>query len=322
MIGPILTFLAIVILLILITAPFEALEWWADWFEDDPELAHILPPSPTTTSDASCYIVYLTGIGSMEPETHAWREQQLFKRLRRELPDAVLITDIFPYSMNNVALTGHRLFSWLWRYAGRAKLGKNRLSIAGYLINVRNLAQVIVSLDHRYGPIYNRGSADLVRRALAHHGYPFDGELPVYLIGYSGGGQIATGAVPYLKLWLSAPVYVISLGGVFASNRGHLQATGYYHIVGRGDRVEKLCRIFFTRRWPIWRTSPWNRALAGGKAKVISTRAQAHLGRRSYIDGKRGPQPGTSYLDETVAIITDLIDKHSHPVAAEHNENG
>jgi len=39
------------------------------------------------------------------------------------------------------------------------------------LINLRNLFQVAVSVDHRYGPFYNLGQAENVRDALLAYGY-------------------------------------------------------------------------------------------------------------------------------------------------------
>ena len=253
MIGTILTVLLVVLVIALLTAPLEALEWWVDWFEDDPAIAQLLPAA-ATTSDAPVFIVYLTGVGSLDPDKHAWREEQLFARLQDRLPDAVLVDNILPYSMNNVGLTGQRLFSWLWRISGWAK-SKSYAAPVGALVNIRNITQVVVSVDHRYGPIYNRGSAELVQKALRHHGYPFGRGVPIYIIGYSGGAQIATGVIPYLKQWHTGPVHVISLGGVFGSSRGHLQADGFYHLVGSGDGIERLGRVFLPRRWPIWRES-------------------------------------------------------------------
>jgi hypothetical protein len=310
MTGTIITILLIVLMLALFTAPFEALEWWVDWFEDDPSIAKILPPAPKN-EDAPYYLVYLTGIGSTEPNKHAWRELQLFERLKKSLPNAIIVDNIFPYSMNNVALTGNRLFSWLWKFAHQTR-SSSFVTPAGIMINFRNMTQVGVSVDHRYGPIYDRGSANLVRRALENHGYPFESNIPVYLLGNSGGAQIAIGAVPYLKQHLNGPIYVISIGGVFGSDRGHIQSTHFYHLVGKRDNIERLGRILFPRRWPFWRRSHWNQALNNGKVTIIPVHARAHTGRNSYLDPKRGANDSQSYLDETVAVITRVIADRSN----------
>lgn len=306
MVGTVITVLLIVLLVVLITAPFEALEWWADWFEDDPAWAKMLPPAERVNTDARCFLVYLTGVGGVEPETYAWRENQLFTRLKAAMPDVVLVHNIFPYSMNNVPLTGQRLFSWLWRLIERARVDY-KLPLIGFLIDIRNIAQVIVSVDHRYGPFYNRGVAVLVQRALANQGYPFGSGVPVVLMGYSGGVQIATGAVTFLEPLLQAPIDVISLGGVFGSSRGHMRARHFYHIVGERDWVVRFGHYVFPRRWRLWRPSQWNRALRSGRATLLSSHARTHTGRRGYLDPKREAAPGQTYLDETVETVVQIV---------------
>ena len=308
MTGTIITILLIVLILALFTAPFEALEWWVDWFKDDPTIASSLPPAPIN-QDAPYFLVYLTGIGSTEPNKHAWRELQFFKQLQKALPKAIIVNNIFPYSMNNVALTGNRLLSLVWKFAHQTR-SSSFITPAGIMINFRNMTQIGVSVDHRYGPIYDRGSANLVRRALANHGYPFDSKTPIYLIGNSGGAQIATGAVPYLKQHINGPIYVISVGGVFGSDPGHTQATHFYHLVGKRDRIEWLGHIMFPRRWPLWRRSHWNQAVNNGKVTIIPVHARAHTGRNSYLDPKRGPSDAQSYLTETVTTIYNIIENN------------
>ena len=304
MTGTILIILGIVVLFILITAPFEAIEWWVDWITDDPEIAQILPAAEAI-NDAPCFIVYLTGVGTMEADAHSWREKQFFARLTEKLPEVALVNHIFPYSMNNVALTGQRFFRWLWRLTYWLR-DKAKIKVAQMLANFRNITQIAVSIDHRYGPMYNRGSAALVRKALSHQGYPFDSTIPVVLVGYSGGGQIATGAVPYLKPYLAGPLIVISIGGVFASSRGHMLADQYVHIVGERDPAELIGRVLFGRRWPIWRRSYWNQALSTGRVRIARTHSRAHTGRGGYLDPKEGPGSG-SFLDETVQIIAQVV---------------
>ena len=88
------------------------------------------------------------------------------------------------------------------------------------LIDWRNLTQVLVSMDPRYGPIYNAGGARSLYAALVNHGYVAASGAPVVLIGYSGGAQVCLGAATYLKPALDAPLTVVSLGGAVGSDRG------------------------------------------------------------------------------------------------------
>ncbi len=103
---------------------------------------------------------FLSGIGRVSGQTLSYREQDFLRHLSVALPNAVIIDDIFPYSVNNLALTGQPFFGRLWRWALRRKL--DGPALAGMLINVRNTFQCLISLDHRYGPIYNQATAEVI----------------------------------------------------------------------------------------------------------------------------------------------------------------
>lgn len=78
---------------------------------------------------------------------------------------------------------------------------------------------------------------------MLNKGYqPGSGAL-ITLIGYSGGGQISLGAVPYLKKVLAAPIEVISLAGVISGNNEVAQVEHFYHLVGQKDWVARLTPI-------------------------------------------------------------------------------
>jgi hypothetical protein len=64
-----------------------------------------------------------------------------------------------------------------------ARLRERRPSLVARLIDWRNLTQVFVSMDPRYGPIYNKGVADKLAAGLVRHGYPVGSRAPVTLIG-------------------------------------------------------------------------------------------------------------------------------------------
>ena len=72
--------------------------------------------------------------------------------------------------MTNRALTGQRTFARIWRWILARKIAGRKL--VGFLINVRNLWQVVVSADRRYGPMYNEGSAELFLAGLARKRLP------------------------------------------------------------------------------------------------------------------------------------------------------
>ena len=300
-----LLFLGLVFVVFLIAgvlSPFEALGWWAGWYGDDEEPVE----TGTPAADASRFVVFLSGINSVSGETFAERELAFLGRLKRELADtdAVLIDDIFPYSVSGRPLTGRRVFSWFWRWAHRTKVGGP--GVAGFLINIRNLWQVAVSADSRYGPIYNQGSANMILNGLLRHGYAAHSGVPVTLIGYSGGGQVALGAAPHLRISVRAPVSIISLGGVMSADPGLLTLEHLYHLYGERDNVQRLGNVFFPGRWPFI-PSPWNRAKKRGLIDLIAMGPTDHTGPGGYLDDASYLPDGRSYLDGTVETITGLI---------------
>lgn len=284
-------------------APFEALGWWAGWFGESLEAEDA--PNAAPTSKGHC-VVYLSGIHSVSGESHTVREAAFLERLKGEFGtlDAVLIDDIFPYSVTNRALTSQRLFSWAWRWLH--KRDRQGQKAAGLLINLRNFWQVGVSADRRYGPIYNQGSAKIILACLRRHGYSANAISTLTLIGYSGGGQIAVGAAPYLKEVLNAPIRVISLGGVISADPGILALERLYYLYGKRDHVQHLGAIFFPGRWPLLPHSAWNQGRSQHKVELLFMGDMRHAGRGSYLDTQR-LVGGPSCLDKTVQTIKTLI---------------
>lgn len=289
-------------------APLEALGWWAGWYGQSLEPSDDAPPDTSRAtarrSDPVSFVVFLTGIHSVSHATFARREQALLTALERRLENATII-EVFPYSVTNRALTGQRTFARFWRWALKRKLSGRTL--AGFLINLRNLWQVAVSADRRYGPIYNQGSAEMILRALAHHGYQPGSGTAVTLIGYSGGGQIAMGAAPHLKAALGAPIQVVSLGGVLAADPGLTEIDRLYHLYGDRDLVQRLANVFFPGRWRVLRYSPWNRALEQGIVALKRIGPMDHTGKGGYLDGKMKTADGRTYFEVTVDALTTLI---------------
>ncbi len=229
-----------------------------------------------------------------------------------KVPEAVVIDDIFPYATNNLALTEQPWLKSFWRFSLRSKMGS--VPIAGYLINLRNIAQILVSADRRYGPIFNQGVAEVIVNGLLRHGYPHEfisgapatQRPPVFLIGYSGAAQTALGAAGYVKEWLGCPLYLISLGGVFFSDPSLLQIDQIYHLVGSHDVIEKLGHIP-PGRWGVLATSEWNRAIKQGKVTKVQMGTMRHTGGGGYLDAKSHLPSGESYVDHTVDVVSRIV---------------
>lgn len=299
-------------------SPFEALGWWAGWFGQEIYQMDLPPDGPIRAprADPDCFIVYLSGISNVSGETLSQREINFLKRLAELMPNAVILDDIFPYSVNNLPLTGQPVFANLWRWTLRRKLSDNWLErLAGYLINVRNIWQVAISLDKRYGPIYNQAMAQVILDNLGRYGFDPEQKVPVVLVGYSGAGQIAVGCANYLDEFLPGPVFVISLGGIIGSDPGLLAADHVYHIFGTADRPQRLGAIVSPGRWSIVPYSSWNRARRLGRLELINVGPMTHGGGTGYLTRSKDLPEGISHLEKTCRTIAELPIRLRPPLA-------
>ena len=207
-------------------------------------------------------------------------------------------------------MTGQRGFSALWRWIEKLRL-KNPNSLLSLMVNMRNVFQVFVSSDRRYGPIYNLGISNEIVRGLQSHGYRLNGGKPVIILGWSGGGQIAIGAVTFLAP-LPGPIYVVSLGGMLSDDFGLDAVDHLWHLFGTGDPLQAMGGVMFAGRWPIMPQSPWNKALGSGKIDMIPLGPYAHNGVGNYFDmatqlpnDALGRSYGQKTLDTIVRILTE-----------------
>ena len=301
-------------------APFESLGWWAGWYGDGIE-THVLPlptPSPsspaaisTATAHASeqCsspqrYIIYLDGI-SQSCADYPKRVQNFLDTLEAALPSTmVFIQDIMAYSALNRPLTIQRPFALFWRWINQIE-ARNPSSPLDIFINLRNTFQVAVSTDNRYGPVFNRGTAQVILNSLRQRGY--QSGVPITLLGYSGGAQVALGAVTYLKYALDVPIDMISIAGVVSGDNGVAEIERLYHVRGERDMLAKLGAIMFPKRWPIIAWSSWNLARAEGKIQFISLGPVSHNGVNGPIDPASRLPNGRSHLSQTMEIIMDIL---------------
>jgi hypothetical protein len=298
----VLLMIAVGILVVLaLLSPLESLRWWAGWSEEEASR----PPPEASTHDAEPraanprYLVWLSGIGSVPGETEDPLEVRFLNALRERVPEAVIVDDAFAYSVRDNPLAGKRVVDSVWRSARRdLEAGKPNVAL-GTLIQLRNTLQVAVSADGRYGPIYNLGLAQAIVKRLTARGYVLDSGKAVTLIGYSGGGQVSVGAARYLKMWLNAPIWVISIGGVIAADPGLRSVEHLYHLQGGKDPFPAFGTVMFVGRWPIIRYSHWNKAVAEGKVTTLPTGPNGHMAESGYF--------GKEHLERTVSIVADVI---------------
>ena len=264
-------------------APLESLSWFA-WNKqaDQSKSPMINTATGKKNNQADAYLIYFSGIGAISGTSIPQEEYPFLAGLAEQLPEVKVITDIYPYSVTNNGLTGQRQFTKLWRWVEKLRL-KNPDSAMSLIVNIRNLFQMFVSADRRYGPIYNLGIGEEIVRVLERHGYDFSQQKPVVLIGWSGGGQIAIGAANYLQL-LKTHLYVISLGGLLSDDTGLSNIYHLWHLYGTHDNLQALGQKLFAGRWPMFSQSPWNVALKQQKITLVELGPYHHNGKGNYFD--------------------------------------
>jgi hypothetical protein len=304
-----------------VLAPLGALSWWAGWTNGklgvgdasvaDPEALAppviVVPPTdPSTPADH--YLVYLSGIGDVSATFIQANELAYVNALEQAMPRARIIDDIFAFSVTNVGLIEENRMGRFWQWMRTVKAQPGRAAAFGGLaINGRNMLQVAVSADQRYGPVFNYGTANTIFQNLLEAGYVPGSGIPVTLIGYSGGGQVVLASAHYLKPALDAPLQVISLGGVMADSAGIEAADEIIHLESKLDPIQAAGNYLFPRRWPMARSSRWNTALACGKLRRIDMGPMLHNGVGGYLDPTAILPDGRSHLAATVAVTVDLV---------------
>jgi predicted Abi (CAAX) family protease len=289
-----------------ILAPLESLGWWAGWYGDELDTFQSAERRTAEKNGVDRYVVYLDGIAQSGDE-YTPDIEVFLAALKPTLPKGVeLVQGLMMYSVLNKPLDEDRPLAFLWRMADKMRW-TNPAAVLGLLVNVRNMIIVAVSSDQRYGPIYNQGIAQVILDGLLDRGYRLRSGIPITLIGYSGGGEMSVAAAPYLKRSTSAPIEVISLGGVMSANHNILKLEQLYHIVGDRDSVERAGPVMFPGRWKIFPLSYWNRAKRKGKITILSAGAVAHQVPGGYMDPQATLPDGRTHLQQTIGMIGQIL---------------
>lgn len=298
------------LLVVAALAPLEAMIWWAGWSNRPAPEVPLEMPSAVNTAPASAYVVYLSGVAAIDPGGMHPKEESFLDGLETAMPDAVVVRDVFAYSVTNNPLTGERGLAWLWKKmnALSVKRGKSLLEWAGLgLVILRNLLQILVSADSRYGPVYSFGIAKETTESLMRKGYTFGSRSPVVLVGYSGGGQVAVGSVPYLARILRRPVWVVGIGGVYSDDDGILHVEHLYQLTGTRDFMWRLGDLFFPGHWGIFPYAAWQRAHRRGQISYIDMGPMKHLLTGDYFSRSAKFENGKTYAETTAETIAQLV---------------
>lgn len=305
--------MSVLLLLVLVLGPillaegllarYEVMVYTAGWRKPTPELPDGVPYARGAEPDRppSAYLVYLDGIGKRR-FTDTRDGGQLVKAVLDGAPELRVLGQVQPYSPLAAPLVDRPVWEWLRHHVG-------------LLLFLHNAMQTFVAADGRYRPLYNRAVGAQIADQLRHAGYVPDGGLPVVLLSYSGGAQVATGAVEELHAQLRAPLLLIDIGG-FHNGANDLTHAEHVHVLtSANDRIERVSSWIFPQRWRLFRRSAWNRAVDAGKVTVHRLDPATHVGPRSYISPTATLPDGRSHLERTTDTVLALVRARTGDVA-------
>lgn len=256
-----------------------------------PDLPRARGADPARPPDA--YLVYLDGIGKRR-FTDTRDGGQLVKAIIAGAPELRVLGQVQPYSPLAAPLAGRPVWDWLRRHAG-------------ITLFLHNVMQTFVAADRRYRPLYNRAVGAQIAEQLRLAGYEPASGIPIVLLSYSGGAQVAIGAVEELFNQLRPPLWLITLGGFHNGANDLSHALHLYQLTSANDWIERLGTRIFPQRWRLWRGSGWNRALDAGKITMLPLDPATHVGPQSYISPTARLADGRSHLDRTTAAVIEII---------------
>src|SRR5690349_13078140 len=137
-VSSLLTIFLLVLVVVLVIAPFESLKWWAGWVTDEPERASeskapmkTRPALPPAEVQPDQYGLFLPGVGAMGTEVDSW-EQSLVDLLQQGLDSGVVLAGLFPFTVREDTLTEQRGTAGFWRWL--AHIRDTRPSLIARLI--------------------------------------------------------------------------------------------------------------------------------------------------------------------------------------------
>ncbi|MFD0592294.1 hypothetical protein ACFQZ4_06735 [Catellatospora coxensis] len=273
---------------------YELLAYTAGWRAPAPSFpAGALRAGRGGGPPPAAYLVYLDGIGKRRFQDTR-DGGQLVKALLSRAPELRVLGQVQPYSPLAYPLANRPLWIWLRRRAG-------------LVLFLHNVMQIFVAADHRYRPLYNRAVGSQIAAQLRLAGYQAGSGIPVVLLSYSGGAQVATGAVGELWSELRCPLSLITLGGFYNGANDLSRAQHLYRLTAAADWIERAGMWIFPQRWPVFRWSGWNRAVRDRKITVHWLDPATHVGPRSYISPQAKLPDGRSHLDRTADTVITLI---------------
>jgi hypothetical protein len=209
-------------------------------------------------------------------------------------------------------LIGDRRMAPLYSAILAARKTRNRTlrqKLGIHFAQFRNVLQIGVSGDLRYGPYFNFGIAQSIVASLLRHGYRIGSTKPVIMVVLSGSGQMSAGCAPMLKQMIRRPIWIVSVGSVLTSEPGILDVEHVYHLSGSKDSTQHLGKILWRHSWPIFPNSAPHLFRKQGRLTVIDVGPMKHMQRGDYMSRSVFLPNGQRHVDKTVDVVAGFIDR-------------
>ena len=303
MVGYIIGIAVVGLTVLALLSPLESLRWWSRrGAARTRRLLRSPAPDQADAPTPTLFVVYLSGVGVIEqPGTPG--PEQAFVRTVAAIPGAAVVDEVFPYGPTGVGLL-RRSTAWFWEIQKRL-MQRGGIGSVGP-VQLRNVLQVLVAADPRYGPTYYAGLAQRVWEGLRRRGYRRGCGVPVTLIGYSGGAQMSLGVAWFLSL-LDVRCSIISIGGVYSDDPGFDHVDHFWDLRGTRDAIRRVGPIAFPGRWPINRYSTFNKAVRDGRVTVLDVGPVIHNGVGDYFDETAQFADGRTHAETLAASVRHIL---------------
>ena len=101
----------------------------------------------------------------------------------------------------------------------------------------------------------------------------------------------------------------MSMAGILSADPGLDRAQQIWHLRGDTDKVQSLGVLFFARRWPVFRDSPWNGPAATGGWRSSGSASLKHAGKGGYFSAAPllpdGREPREATVDQIVRVLVE-----------------
>ncbi len=230
----------------------------------------------------------LTGRSDFRKKTLEKDQIDLLAVLQKNLPDSCVLSVSFPFIEDGNEEDEAAYHIPFWQMA------------------LRNYwqAHLCILFNDTFGKIVAR----CISNRIAGEKQSFPSSL--YVIAGSAGAAMILAASPFLKKQVpDLKIIIISLGGVFGSNRGFDCIAAFYQLEGSNDIWAKLPAYFLISRWLPF--TALQKAKNDNRYRYYCTGDHTHFGRKGYLSETISVK-GITFAQLTQQKILELLTENRY----------